>query len=125
MQPKTTEYRALCRIDRDDKTYRTGSLVALPADTAERLLAMDPPAIERVEAPEPAKANAAERLNAKATIEKVKAATSIEQLLQIQEEEQANGARPTVLAAIDARLEALTKGDGADDEEDDEEESAS
>lgn len=145
MTEDATQYRALCRIDRDKKTYLTGSLIALPDETAARLLATDPPSIARVvpEAPvaaaaapaAPAAANTSPaaspvgtRANAKTTIERVKVAPTIDALLVIQEEEtsHADGPRATVLVAIDARLSALAaaedggseNGAGDDDEED-------
>lgn len=124
----TPKYRALCRIDRDKETYLTGSLLSLPDETAARLLATDPPAIERVAPPVPAvpvapapsaPSEVATRANAKATIERVQAAATIEDLLQLQEEEtaHADGARSTVLAAIDKRLSALADEDATSGED--------
>lgn len=129
-QEPTAPYRALCRIDRDRDTYLAGETIHLPAETAARLLAMNPPAIEAIatqapfthtgdESPSdvPAAAPAVARANAKTTIERVRGIEDVAALLALREQEETHedGARQTVLEAIDARLAALSGGTaGAD-----------
>lgn len=116
------QYRALCHIDRGTEQYNAGELVALPDETAERLLAMDPPAIALLEeaAPAPAPAAAAKpaRLNVDKTIERVKAAADLTALLLLQEEEHehSDGPRKSVVAAIEKRFDELGADDGGSDE---------
>lgn len=119
-------YRALCHIDRGTTQYNSGELVALPDETAERLLAMDPPAIERLAAdaspatnPKGEKDPPPARLNVEKTVERVKAAPDVTSLLQLQEEEHAHpdGPRKGVVAAIEARFDALGADDGDADQD--------
>lgn len=117
MSTTTPKYIALCSIQRDAKTYNAGDVLpAMPAATVEHLLHTDPPAIAL--APEPAAPAAPTRANARDTIAAVKAETEIPALLALREAEEAHadGARATVLAAIDARLQEL--GAAADDGDD-------
>lgn len=115
------QYRTLCRVDRNGTTYLTGSTIALPDDTAARLLAMDPPAIEVIAPTESPVPPAPERANAKQTIERIGAMESVAELVQLRDAEEAHELpRKTVLEAIDARLRALADDDAgdADDDED-------
>lgn len=119
------KYRTLCSVQRDETTYPAGSPIALPEDTAARLLAMDPPAIEVIEdaAPTESTREPAQRLNAKDTIKQVKLVPTIEalQLIEAAELSHADGARSSVIEAIAARMAALVNGDAGDaDDEDDE-----
>lgn len=113
-------YLALCHIDRGTEQYHAGDHVPLPEETAARLLAMDPPAIAELETSatsgEPPKVAKAPRVTAEKMIERVKAAADIAALLQLQEEEHAHadGARKTVVAAIEARFDALGAADDDD-----------
>lgn len=123
------QYLALCHIDRGTEQYNAGELVPLPDDTAERLLAMDPPAIARVAAPEapaasvatPAKTPPAQRHTVPEMVARVKAAADLTALLLLQDEEHghADGPRKTVVAAIEKRFDefgaAEAAGDAADD----------
>ncbi len=116
------QYLALCHIDRGTEQYNAGALVALPDETAERLLAMDPPAIARLDdaesAPAPAPAAKPVRRNVEKTIERVKAAADLTALLLLQEEEHehADGPRKSVVAAIEKRFDELGAADGGADE---------
>lgn len=133
-QDPNVTYRALCTIDRDKDKYLPGSILPpLPAETAARLLAMDPPAIELVrepsvsamyatyEKPAPSESSTGadkepvKRANAKDTIARVASITDVADLiaLQTEEEEHADGARTTVIAAIEARFSALADDQGA------------
>lgn len=113
-------YRALCHIDRGTAQFNAGEELSLPDETAERLLAMDPPAIERLAAVDvPAKPKTEKdpppaRLNVEKTVERIKAAPDVTTLLQLQEEEHAHpeGPRKGVIAAIEARFDALGADDG-------------
>lgn len=111
------QYLALCHIDRGTEQYNAGEHVPLPDETAARLLAMDPPAIavladaapvERSNPPKPVRPNAQEM------VERVKDAPDITSLLILQELEHdhADGPRKTVVAAIEARFDALGAADG-------------
>lgn len=119
-------YRALCHIDRGTAQYLSGELLELPDETAERLLAMDPPAIERVAAdaapatnPKGEKDPPPARLNVEKTVERIKAAPDVTTLLLLQEEEHEHpdGPRKGVVAAIAARFDAL--GAAEDDADED------
>jgi hypothetical protein len=112
VQMSKAKYRTRCRVQRDEKVYLAGSEITLPEETAARLLAMNPPAIERIAdavAPTPP----ASRLNAKGTIALVEDASTVEALLQLEADEtaHADGARKTVLDAIAARMAVLTDAD--------------
>lgn len=119
-------YRALCHIDRGTAQYLSGELLELPDETAERLLAMDPPAIERVAAqdapavapadPKAEKDPPPARLNVEKTVERIKAAPDVTTLLLLQEEEHEHpdGPRKGVVAAIEARFDALGAAEGGD-----------
>lgn len=116
-------YLALCHIDRGTEKYNAGEHVPLPDETAARLLAMDPPAIAELAvaatSAETPKLQKPARLTAEKMIERIKAAPDLTALLQLQEEEHdhADGPRKTVVAAIEARFDALgeTEEDGQAD----------
>lgn len=116
------QYLALCHIDRGTEQFNAGEQLALPDDTAERLLAMDPPAIARVESSAPPAPPAGQkvppvaRLNVEKTIERIKATADVAALLAIQEEEHAHpdGPRKGVISAIEARFDAFAADDTKD-----------
>lgn len=119
-------YRALCHVDRGTEKVNAGEELSLPDETAERLLAMDPPAIERLAAdaapatdPKGEKDPPPARLNVEKTVERIKAAPDVTTLLQLQEEEHEHpdGPRKGVIAAIEARFDAL--GAAEDDADED------
>jgi hypothetical protein len=117
------KYRTRCRVQRDEKVYLAGSEIVLPEETAERLLAMNPPAIERIAdaAASASVRESAQRLNAKDTIKLVKAATTVEALQQIEDAElaHADGARESVIDALEARMAALANAGAEDGDEPD------
>src|SRR5690606_1183759 len=98
--------------------YNAGELVPLPDDTAERLLAMDPPAIARLTEPAAPAApvtTPAPRPKAVEMIAAVKSAADITALLLLQEEEHGHpdGPRKSVVDAIEARFDALGAAEAA------------
>lgn len=115
------KYRTRCRVQRDDTVYLAGSEIVLPEETAERLLAMDPPAIERFpdDAASASVREPAQRLNAKDTIKLVRAARTMDEVLRMQAAEEALGidARRTVLDEMHSRLLEIQFAPTGDEDE--------
>lgn len=114
-------YRTLCSVSRDRKKYPAGSEIPLPEETATRLLAMDPPAIERIAdaAGSASVREPAQRLNAKDTIKLVRAARTMDEVLRMQAAEEALGidARRTVLDEMHSRLLEIQFAPTGDEDE--------
>jgi hypothetical protein len=102
--------RTLQTVSRDGKRHPAGTEIDLPTATAEHLLALNPPAVARLTPVAPSAPSVFDAsASTKTLVPQIKASTDTTTLAALRQAElnRPDGARATVIAAIDARLEAL------------------